>query len=154
MEGDIDGFCELLFPLDSSVGQTVQAHSAANPHAVVYAVFQNMEEIIGHLHEIKKLQYLLENIALDDAVASKEIVSIQDFEKEKLNFALNDSLFSGDGKVRWYAMGEECLIFCKRDFNRLLSQMCDHFYPDTPVMKNELFNRQKLSSAITTASLI
>ena len=150
-EGDIDGFCELLFPLDSSVGQTVQAHSAANPHAVVYAVFQNMEEIIGHLHEIKKLQYLLENIALDDAVASKEIVSIQDFEKEKLNVALNDSLFSGDGKVRWYAMGEECLIFCKRDFNRLLSQICDHFYPDTPVMKNELFNRQKLSSAISTA---
>lgn len=150
-EGDIDGFCELVFPLDPSVEKEVLAHSAANPHAVVYAVFHNMEEIVRHLHEIKKLQYLLDNVTPDDAVASKEIMNIRDFEKEKLNAALNDSLFSGDGNVRWYAMGEECLIYCKRDFNHLLSQVCDVFYPETPVMKNELFNRQKLSSAISTA---
>lgn len=150
-EGDIDGFCELVFPLEPSIIKTVQAHSAANPHAVVYAVFRNMDEIIRHLHEIKKLQYLLENVTPDDAVASKEITNIQEFEKEKLNAALNDNLFSGDGKVQWYALGEECLIYDRRDFNRLLSQVCDYYYPDTPLMKNELFNRQKLSSAISTA---
>ena len=150
-EGDIDGFCELVFPLDDSVDQAVLAHSAANPHATVYAVFHNMEEVIGHLHEIKKLQYLLDNVAVDDVVASKEIANIQDFEKEKLNIALNDCLFSGDGKVRWYAMGEECLVYGKRDFNRLLSSVCDYYYPETPVMRNELFNRQKVNSSISLA---
>ena len=150
-EGDIDGFCELVFPLDGSVDQAVLAHSAANPHATVYAVFHNMEEVIGHLHEIKKLQYLLDNVAVDDVVASKEIANIQDFEKEKLNAALNDCLFNGDGKVRWYALGEECLVYDKRDFNKLLSAVCDFYYPETPVMRNELFNRQKLNSSISLA---
>ena len=150
-EGDIDGFCELVFPLDGSVDQAVLSHSEVNPHATVYAVFQNMEEIVSHLHEIKKLQYLLDNVALDDVVASKEIVNIQDFEKEKLNMALNDCLFSRDGKVRWFAMGEECLVYDKRDFNKLLSSVCDYYYPETPVMRNELFNRQKLNSSISLA---
>ena len=150
-EGDIDGFCELVFPLDGSVDQAVLAHSAANPHATVYAVFHNMEEVISRLHEIKKLQYLLDNVAVDDVVASKEITNIQDFEKEKLNAALNDCLFNGEGKVRWYAMGEECLIYDKRDFNKLLSAVCEFYYPETPVMRNELFNRQKLNSSISLA---
>ena len=150
-EGDIDGFCELVFPLDGSVDQAVLAHSAANPHATVYAVFHNMEEVISRLHEIKKLQYLLDNVAVDDVVASKEIANIQDFEKEKLNAALNDCLFNGDGKVRWYAMGKECHVYDKRDFNKLLSAVCEFFYPETPVMRNELFNRQKLNSSISLA---
>ena len=150
-EGDIDGYCELIFPLDDSCKEAVIAQSAANEHANIYAVFNNVDEIVGHLHEIKKLQYLLETVAIDDIVAKREITNIQDFEKNKLNSALNDYLFAGDGYVTWYFHGQEVQIRSKRDFNHLLSDVCEVIYPKTPAIKNELFNKQKLSSAISLA---
>jgi hypothetical protein len=38
-----------------------------------------------------------------------------------------------------------------REFNKLLSAVCDKVYYAAPVMNNELFNRHKLSGAISTA---
>ena len=38
-----------------------------------------------------------------------------------------------------------------KDFNKLLSFVCDNVYSKSPVMINELFNRHKLSSAISLA---
>lgn len=38
-----------------------------------------------------------------------------------------------------------------RDFNKLLSRVCDEVYFKAPIIRNELFNRQKLSSAISLA---
>ena len=150
-EGDIDGFCELIFPLDGICRETVISQSKTNENANIYAVFNNVDEIVSHLHEIKKLQYLLENVAIDDLVAKREITNIQNFEKQKLNAALNDYLFSNEGYVTWYFKGEEIPIKSKRDFNHLLSEVCDVVYPKTPAIKNELFNKQKLSSAISLA---
>lgn len=150
-EGEIDGFCELVFPLDSSCIKDVIAQSQENPHANIYAVFNNVDEIVRHLHEIKKLQYVLEHKAIDDNVAKREILNIQEFEKAKLNASLNDYLFCGDGLVSWYFKGKQIEVKSRRDFNKLLSKVCDEIYYGTPIMRNELFNKQKISSAISLA---
>lgn len=150
-EGDIDGFCELIFPLESSTESTVISQSSDNPNANIYAVFRNIDEIIRHLYEIKKLQFVLERKATDDVVAKREILNIQEFEKSKLNTALNDYLFSNNGCVQWYYKGKPQKVASRKDFNKLISSVCEDVYPGTPVMKNELFNKQKLSSAISLA---
>lgn len=150
-EGDVDGFCEMILPLDDQCGKRVKEMSSQNRFANIYILFNTVGTISGHLHEIKKLQYLLDNVAIDDPVAKKEITSIQNHEKNKLNAALNDCLFSGDGSVTWYFEGEVVPVSSRRDYNKLVSHVCDSVYTKTPVMRNELFNRQKLSSAISLA---
>ncbi len=47
--------------------------------------------------------------------------------------------------------GEEKKIADKKDFNKLLSQVCSIVYDATPVFKNELVNKHKISSSIHTA---
>lgn len=150
-EGEIDGYCELIFPLEKETQLTTIEQSANNPNANIYAIFKNVDDITYHLHEIKKLQYVLERIAPEDKVAKKEIINIQQFEKNKLNDAINNYLFCGNNKVEWIYKGKRIKIESKKDFNKLLSSVCDDVYRETPCVKNELFNKQKLSSAISLA---
>lgn len=150
-EGDIDGFCELIFPLEDGCINQVKALSASSDEALLFAVFNNVDEIVKHLHEIKKLQFISEKVAVDDQVAKREISNIQEFEKNCLNSALNDYLFDGSGNVTWFFKGKERPILSKRDFNKLLSAVCAEVYSGVPTIQNELFNKQKLSSAISLA---
>ena len=150
-DGDIDGFCELIFPLEDGCMDQVKAVSASSEEALLFAVFNNVSDIVKHLHEIKKLQYITEKVAVDDQVAKREISNIQEFEKNCLNSALNDYLFDGSGNVTWIFKGQECQIRSKKDFNKLLSSVCSEVYSGTPAIQNELFNKQKLSSAISLA---
>jgi hypothetical protein len=48
-------------------------------------------------------------------------------------------------------MVNEKKINDKKDFNKLLSQVCSIVYDATPVFKNELVNKHKISSSIHTA---
>lgn len=150
-EGDIDGFCELIFPLEDGCIDQVKELSASSQEALLFAVFNNVSDIVKHLHEIKKLQYIAEKVAVDDQVAKREIANIQEYEKNCLNSALNDYLFDGSGNVIWFFKGKECLIRTRKDFNKLLSIVCAEVYSGTPAIQNELFNKQKLSSAISLA---
>ena len=150
-EGDIDGYCELVFPLDKTCEAATIEQSKSNPNANIYAVFQDVASLTKHLHEIKKLQYLLDNIAIDDKVARREILNIQEFEKDKLNSILNDYLFTENGSVKWVFKGQTQMVHSRRDFNAMLSRVCESVYPSTPTMRNELFNKHKLSSAISLA---
>lgn len=150
-EGEIDGYCELVFPLDEKCEEEVVAQSAANREANIYAVFSNVDEMRRRLHEIKKLQYLVDNVVMDDKIARREILSIQEFEKAALNTVLNTSLFTMNGDVHWYWKGEQQKISSRKDFNVLLSTVSADVYSGTPVIRNELFNKQKISSAICLA---
>lgn len=47
--------------------------------------------------------------------------------------------------------GEQQIIKSRKDFNKLLSTVCDVVYNETPIIRNELFNKQKISSAISLA---
>ena len=150
-EGDIDGFCELIFPLEDGCINEVKSISASSEEALLFAVFNNVSEIVKHLHEIKKLQYIAEKVAVDDQVAKREISNILEFEKNCLNSVLNDYLFDGSGNVTWIFKGKERPIRSKKDFNKLLSFVCADVYSGTPAIQNELFNKQKISSAISLA---
>lgn len=122
-------------------------------HAIIYAYFNNTDEIVDHLYQIDKYDYILRHVLLDQAdhVAIKEINNLRDYEEVQLNKVIQESLFGYNGNVTWIFKGKEIIINSQRDFNKLLSRVCDTVYSKTPVMINELFNKNKLSSSISSA---
>jgi hypothetical protein len=150
--GDVDGFIQLVFPLDDhdTLESTLQL-SQKETEANIYVYFMNTDEIIRHLHSIKKLQYVIESVAFEDRVAKKELQNILDYEKYLLNNAINESLLTDDGKVTWFYRGKQFNIGSQRKFKELISGVCENVYSSTPILRNELFNKQKLSSAISLA---
>ena len=148
-EGEIDGFVNLVF--NSKLKESdIQNKSKQQDEAVIYCFFKNSSEIKNLLFEIEKIQkVILENEK--DKVAIRELESINLSQVRLLNHYISDSIYSGSKEVKWFFNGTEKKINDKKDFNKLLSQVCSIVYDATPVFKNELVNKHKISSSIHTA---
>ena len=152
--GDTDGFIELIFSPKPSALEEIKAYSLNTEHAVIYAYFNNTEEIVGHLYNINKYDYILTKVLIDkksDHVAFGEIMKLKEYEEDLLNKTISDNLFAYKSRVNWIFKGEQKKVRSLKEFNELLSGVCDEVYSKSPVMKNELFNRHKLSSPISMA---
>lgn len=151
--GDTDGYIELIFSTQKNAFDTIKEFSNSHPeHALIFAYFKNTDDIIEHLYNIKKYNYLLEKvIKKEDRVAQTEIANLREYEESLLNKAISDNLFTYKNRVSWIFRGKEQRVRSHREFNQLLSAVCDEVYNETPVMNNELFNRHKLSGPITAA---
>lgn len=149
--GDIDGYVQMIFPLDSETKQKTIEISKDCKEANVFVYYKNMDVIVRHLHEIKKLQYVLKNVIVDDRIAKREVSNLLDFEKMALNDAINETAFSNQGDVMWIYKGIEVPMKSQYDFRKLLSKVSSEVYHSTPMLCNELFNKQKISSAISLA---
>jgi ribosomal protein S15P/S13E len=148
-EGEIDGFVNLVF--NNKLKEVdIQNKSKQQGEALVYCFFKNATEIKNLLFEIEKIQKVLEENK-DDKVAKRELENIVESQIRLLNHYITDSIYSGSKDVKWYFNGEEKKIADKKDFNKLLSQVCSIVYDATPVFKNELVNKHKISSSIHTA---
>jgi hypothetical protein len=148
-EGEIDGFVNLVFN-GKLKENDIQNKSKQQEEAIIYCFFNNSIEIKNLLFEIEKIQkVILENEK--DKVAIKELESINLSQVRLLNHYITDSIYSGSKDVKWYFNGEEKKIANKKDFNKLLSQVCSLVYDATPIFKNELVNKHKISSSIHTA---
>ena len=148
-QGDTDGYINLIFPLGEILDDIIQVSHSHN-NAILYAYFKNTDNIIKHLHEIKKLRYIKDNIAIDDNVAQKEINNLLQFEEQQLNAIINDNMFDCNNVV-WIFNAQEIKINSHRELNKQLSKICDSVYSKTPILRNELFNRHKVNSAISSA---
>ena len=151
-KGDTDGYIELIFSTRKDALEEVKRFSADSEHALIFALFIDTDNIIDHLYNIKKYNYLTDKvIKKEDLVAVKEIQKLKEYEENLLNKAISDNLFSYKNRVVWIFKGEVRKVESHRDFNILLSSVCDEIYSKTPVMNNELFNKHKLSGTITAA---
>ncbi len=149
--GDVDGYVQMVFPLSNDDVAQAYSLSEQSHSANIYAVFMNVDYITAHLYEIHKLQYLLQNIVFEDKVAQKEVNNQIEYEKQMLNSAINDTIMSENDDVIWIYGGKRTLVHSLRQLNKLMTDVCREIYYSTPVVINELFNRQKLSSAISLA---
>lgn len=151
--GDIDGYVQLIFSTSDKYYKDLIDFSQKCENAIIFAYFTNTDQIVEHLYKIQKYRYILDKVLLDksDRVAMKEVMQLMEFEKTLLNKAVSESLFSYSDDVVWLYKGYERNVHSQRDFNKLLSEVCDDVYPHTPVMNNELFNKHKLSSSIAGA---
>ena len=150
--GDTDGYIELIFSTKKNILSEIKAFSSNTEHALIFAYFNNTDEIVGHLHNIKKYIYLTERVIdKNDHVALNEIQKLKEYEENLLNKSISDNLFAYKDRVVWIFKGTEQKVESHRDFNRLLSKVCNEIYSQTPLMNNELFNKHKISGTISTA---
>ena len=148
-EGEIDGVVNLVF--NSKLNETdIRNKSKQQEEAVIYCFFKNSADIKNLLFEIEKIQRVLEENK-DDKVAKRELENIVESQIRLLNHYITDSIYSGSKDVKWFFYGEEKTIADKKNFNKLLSQVCSIVYNGTPIFKNELVNKHKISSSIHTA---
>jgi hypothetical protein len=148
-EGEIDGFVNLVFNSKIKVGE-VQEASLLQKEAILYCFFKNSSEIKSLLFEIEKIQKVIEENK-DDKVAKRELENIVESQIRLLNHYITDSIYTGGKEVKWFFKGDEKKISDKKDFNKLISQICNLVYDATPVFKNELVNKHRISSSIHTA---
>ena len=87
-----------------------------------------------------------------DAVARREL-SIRWVAAEQDVADQLAKIFGGDSDepCRWFHKGQEIDIDSQRARNEYLSKICDALYHKTPLIRNELINRRKISGAVTTA---
>lgn len=146
---EVDGFVNLIF--NNKIDQAyVQNKSHTQEEAILYCFFKKSSEIKNLLFEIEKIESVIEANS-EDKVAKRELENIYESQIRLLNHFISDSIFSGSDDVKWYFRGEEKVIGDKKDFNKLLSQICEIIYHATPRFKNELVNKHKISSSIHTA---
>ncbi len=147
--GEIDGFVNLVFNSKIKISE-VQEISRAQKEAIIYCYFKNSSEIRKLLFEIEKIQKVIEENK-EDKVAKRELENIVDAQIRLLNHYISDSIYAGSKDIKWFFKGEEKKISDKKDFNKFLSQVCSIIYDATPVFKNELVNKHRISSSIYTA---
>jgi len=148
-EGEIDGFVNLVFNDKMNIAE-VEEVSRTQKEAIVYCFFKNSFEIKNLLFEIEKIQKVIEENK-DDKVAKRELENIVESQIRLLNHYITDCIYSGNKNVNWYFKGDEKRISDKKDFNKLISQVCSSVYDATPVFRNELVNKHRISASIHTA---
>jgi hypothetical protein len=149
-QDEIDGFINLIFNEDLSL-EDVLKQTANVEEAILYAYFKKAEQIIDHVWQLDKLAYVQNDVDSKDNVAQKEIKALIAHEQELLNISVLNTLFNYNADVVWVYRGEVIDIASKAAFNKWLSVICDQVYCDTPVYINEMVNKHKPSSAISTA---
>ncbi len=147
--GEIDGYINLIFN-DIKVFDEGDLKQFSTKKPTLFGLFQNTAEIFQILFEIEKTKKVLRDMEGEkDRVAIKELQTIIKSNENLLNHFVMDSLYSN--KVKWFANGEDVQVRSKKEFNHLLSTLCEKIYSDTPIIKNELFNKHKVAGAISSA---
>lgn len=147
--GDIDGFINLIFNEEINEEKILRISKNQN-EAIIYGYFSNFSTIKNQLFEIEKTRKVLEDNS-DDRVARNELNNILQHQKNLLNHYILNKLYASNSEVSWVFGGKINRIRSKKEFNKLISQVCLSVYSKTPKFKNELVNRHKISPSIHTA---
>ncbi len=149
-QGEIDGFINLIFGENITL-DSITDHSSICSEAILFVWYKNTNEIIDTIFEIDKINYVLEKTDKSDRVAVNELHDIKNNEINKLNNLVVNNLFTDKDLIKWIFNGEFIDILNQAQLNKFLSKICSTIYYNTPVFKNEMVNKNKISSAIALA---
>lgn len=92
-----------------------------------------------------------------DRFASEEVSRQSRAARNRLSSRIQDLIglqsLNGARALRWLSVGKMQKIASSRDLLDRLSSICDDLYQEAPLVKNELLNRQGLSSAASAARM-
>ena len=148
-EREIDGYINLIFSEELSE-ESLKAFSKNCTTATLFGVYKNTEKIKNLLFEIEKIKKVKED-NIDDRVAVRELNSIYKHQINLLNYFVFDSIYSDTSNIVWYFKGVKQTIKGRKSLNTLVSKISDSIYQKTPIYRNEMVNKTKLSSPIQTA---
>lgn len=149
--GEIDGYINLIFS-DKINKEELINHSENEKNAIIYAYYTNSAEIQDIIFEIDKYQYILDyKVDKQDRIAKRELEKGKSYLMSNLKHLIISSLFSKKSEVVWFFQGKEIVISSNTILNKVLSDVCNIVYNATPIFKNELLNKFRLSSTMSTA---
>ena len=148
-EGQVDGYINLVFNklLDKN---KVLEYSTKSQQAILYGWFKNADIINSQLIEIDKIQIVKEK-CIDDSIALAELDAYLYSATEELNKHFHASFYGTDSSIYWYFNGKQQYFKNAKELNLFLSEICKEVYSDTPTLRNELMNREKVSGTISSA---
>lgn len=145
---DSDGIINLIFSDEASEANLIE-HSGKLDEPVLYCLYLNAADIKNHINEIEKVNVIKDKHP-NDKVAQKELEILLTQLKSELNGLVLRGLYENDSVI-WVFRGNKISINNERKLNQTLSNICVWAYPGTPVFKNELVNKTKLSGAMQPA---
>jgi len=143
---EIDGFINLIFS-EKNIEKEIQKKSQKD-NAIIYAYYKNSKKIKDTLIELEKTNIVLKE-QQHDLVAKKELSHMRRALQTTLNKEIIKNLTSKN--VIWFCQGENINITSQKELNIELSNLCEKIYHKVPTFKNELINKHKVSTAISTA---
>lgn len=148
-ENEVDGFINLIYSEDYTE-EDLHDFSLNCEEPILFGWYKNTKEIKKLLFEIEKVKKVIE-LNKEDTFAFNEFTSILEHQKNLLNHYILDDFYSNNKHIIWSYKGEKIDIENQKSFNRILSRICEKVYFATPHLKNELFNKTKISSSISIA---
>ncbi len=146
-DGAIDGIVNIIFRKNSPL--KVLKNIRQEP--ILYGVYKDTAYISNLLLDIKVVEEAIKK-ASGDNVAIEELQERRSYHVRALNIAINEQLFAEqDSSINWYFEGQLLAIKNRRSFNQQLSSICQTIYPKTPLFKNELMNKEKVSTSVHSA---
>ena len=156
--GDADGLVLYALPAgEDEVNQFVEKANekgATERQNVLIGIPHSTRFLRDAVTELACLHWISDNTPEleGDAVARREL-SIRWVAAERDVADQLAKIFGGDSDepCRWFHEGQEIDINTQRARNEYLSKICDAVYDKTPLIRNELINRRKISGTVTTA---
>ncbi|MBZ4040944.1 MULTISPECIES: hypothetical protein [Flavobacterium] len=148
-QNEIDGFINLVFN-DKDILDEVKIKSAESQEAILYCYYKNAKQIKELLFEIEKTRKVIAENE-NDKVATRELNNIVQHQINLLNHKILNNFYGTNSEVVWFYKGSQLEIKSKKDLNSKLSEISDAVYCNSPIFKNELVNKHKISTSIHVA---
>lgn len=151
-QGEIDGFVNLVFSTSSSE-DAVQQASAAQDEAILYVYYKHTATIEASLVYIEQIKIALKKHA-GDRTALKEFENLLSHHSELLEKQVLESLWQIDlSAISLYykgvLLGDDVRNW--KQLNTFLSSIATEVYHASPHYRNEMANKNRLSSQISSA---
>ncbi|MGE4309270.1 hypothetical protein [Bacteroides sp.] len=145
---EADGLINLVFP-ENNLDDRYISESLSLNEPILFCLYNNTREIRNTLVELERIEYV-KRLYPNDKVAQKEIEKMLARYKKALNELVFEGLYD-ENQTTWLFNGTTTHIQSNKLLNRQLSAICDWAYPATPVFRNEMVNKSKLSGAMQPA---
>ncbi len=145
---EADGLINLVFP-ENNLDDRYISESLSLNEPILFCLYNNTREIRNTLVELERIEYV-KRLYPNDKVAQKEIEKMLARYKKALNELVFEGLYD-ENQTTWLFNGTTTHIQSNKLLNRQLSAICDWAYPTTPVFRNEMVNKSKLSGAMQPA---
>jgi hypothetical protein len=145
-EGAIDGYINLIF---DGIKQSELKEKSKDFQDNIFVFYHNAAQIRNELLMILKFDKLLEMHQMDKN-ALKLLIDEREFHVQNMKNLVVTQLFDNDKNI-WINQNVKKSIKSKHELYNWLTDICDQIYPNTPTFRNELINKEFLSSPINTA---
>ena len=134
---------------DEELFHSVRDGAQAGEVWVLHANGAELRAAVIQVLALERVQSGAQEVA-SDAVAAREIKERLKAARAAEQHALN-ALFRDPAESEWYWEGRRLPVLNSRTLQTTLSDVMDRIYPDSPKVRNELINRDRLSTQAAAA---